>query len=91
MFMIDELVTYLTVYWQPVLILLIGVATLALTGFIHWYGSVKSEAVKWIARRIFKNGFGSGAMADNLVMVLSSFLVVVGMLWIGVAILYLTN
>jgi hypothetical protein len=85
----EQLIFYVAKYWQPLFILLIGFAALALVGFFHWYGNMKSTAVRWIARVIFRSGPGSDLMAEGLFMILTSFLIVIAFIWIGVATLYL--
>jgi hypothetical protein len=66
-------------------------ATLAFVGFLNWYGRLKLVIVRWVARNIFRNGFRSDTSADGLFMVLSSIFIAMGMMWIGIAMLYLTS
>ena len=83
--------TYLATSWQPLLMLLIGLCAVLLVGYIQWFGSTRKTIVQWIGKYIFRDKYGSQQSADSLFMVITSFLVAVGGVWIVVAILFLTN
>lgn len=86
----NTLATYLTTYWQPLLIFIVGLVVLLLVGYINWYKNIKPNTVRWIAKNIFRNGLRSDLLANNMFMVISSILLAFGLIWIGVAVLYLT-
>jgi len=81
--------TYLLTYWQPLVILAVGILALILAGYLNWYKNIKSNTVRWIAKNVFRNSFRSEMSATNMFMVGSSILLAFGLLWIGIAILYL--
>jgi hypothetical protein len=58
--------------------------------YLNWYGDTKVRSVRWIAKNIFRNKFGSEANAESLFKVLTSYLGAIGAVGIIVAILYLT-
>jgi hypothetical protein len=55
-----SMIEYLAHYWQPLSGLAIGAVILAFVGPINWYGTNKASAIEWIAKNIFRNGFGVG-------------------------------
>jgi hypothetical protein len=69
--------------------LFIGAALLVFVAYINWYGSAKADVVRWIAKRIFRNDFKSEKSADGLFMAITSFLLLIGGLWIILAVQYL--
>ncbi len=86
----NAFIQYVATYWQPLLILLMGVGLLTFVGYINWYKQTKQSVVGWVARQVFRNGFRSDVSADNLFMTITSFLLALGGIWIVVAVLYLT-
>lgn len=88
--MLNEVTSYLTVFWQPLSGFVIGAIVLAFVGYINWYGAVKKDTVRWIAKHIFHDEFKSEASADGLFMVVTSILLAIGWIMVGVAFLYLT-
>jgi hypothetical protein len=87
--MVNELTTYVALYWQPLSGLCVGLAMLIFVGYINWYKGVKADTLRWIARRIFRNEFGSEASADGLFMVVTSFLLLIGGTMVVAALVYL--
>jgi hypothetical protein len=75
---------------QPLLGLLVGAAILSFVGYMNWYGDIKPRIVRWIAEKIFRKGPMSEASADNLFMNITVLLLLVGFVWFGLAIGYLT-
>jgi hypothetical protein len=88
--MLNAVASYLTVFWQPLSGLVIGAIVLVFVGYVNWYGTVKKDTIRWIAKHIFRNEFRSEMSADGLFMVVTSFLLAIGWIMIGVAFLYLT-
>lgn len=87
----NAFISYLVTYWQPLFMLLVGIIAVLLIGYMQWFGNVRKRAVQWIAEYIFRNKLGSEQSADSLFMVVTSFIVAIGGVWIVVAILFLTN
>lgn len=88
--MINGIISYLAIYWQPLSGLTIGAVVLLFVTYINWYGTKKVDTTRWITKHVFRNEFRSGVHADNLFMVLTSILLAVGWIMVGVAILYLS-
>jgi hypothetical protein len=84
------MITYISTYWQPLVILFTGSLVLILAGYLNWYKDIKADTVRWIAKNIFRDSFRSESSATNMFMVGSSILVAFGLVWIGIAVLYLT-
>jgi hypothetical protein len=80
---------YLVHYWQPLSGLAIGTGIFASVGYINWIGTNKTDAIKWIAKNIFRDGFRSGEAADGLFMVVTAMLFATGCIMIGGAFLFL--
>jgi hypothetical protein len=87
--MLNELLPYLTSYWQPLSALFIGVVILIFVGYMNWYRTVKTDTIRWIARRIYRDKCRSEASADGLFMVATSFLLLIGGTWVVGALVYL--
>jgi hypothetical protein len=85
------LVSYITFYTQPLIGLLIGLVILAFVGYVNWCGTVKADTVRWVARYIFCNQFRSEQSADGLFMVVTSFVLAIGGMWVVLALLYLVH
>ena len=81
---------YLQTYFQPLVILFVGLIILIFVGYVNWYKNTKTEIVQWIARKLFRNSFRSEVSADNLFMTATSFLLAIGGIAIIIAFLYLT-
>jgi len=65
---------------------------LAIIGFvryINWYGTVKADTIRWIAKCIFRDEFRSEVSADGLFMAATGFMLLIGGLWIILAVQYL--
>jgi hypothetical protein len=86
---LGEIIRYATTYFQPLTGLFVGGAILALVGYVNWYGTVKTDVVRWIAKHIFRDEFRSEKSADGLLMAITSFLLLIGGLWIILAVQYL--
>jgi hypothetical protein len=84
------MLAYLQVYYQPLIVLVVG---LLIVTFVARFNvpTVKARMIAWLARKVFRNGARSNAAADQLFMHISVLLLVVGLLWIGMALGYLTN
>jgi hypothetical protein len=87
--MLNELAGYLAEFWQPLSGLVIGTVILAFIGCINWYGTVKKDTVRWIAKHFFHNEFRSEASADGLFMVATGFLLLIAGTWVIAALVYL--
>jgi hypothetical protein len=83
------MIGYLQAFWQPLIGLLVGISILAFVGYVNWYGTLKADSVRWIAKHIFRNEFRSEMSADGLFMALTAFVLLIGGLWIVLAIQYL--
>lgn len=83
--------SYLIKYWQPLFMLAVGLSAVLFIGYAQWFGNVRKKTVQWIARYIFRDKLGSEQSADSLFMVVTSFLVAIGAVWVIVAILFLAN
>lgn len=68
-------------YIAPLLIIVSSLLILAFIGFINWYGKVKANCVKCIAKNIYRNCLGSEALANGLFMTVTSVLLAVGGMW----------
>jgi|SRR5215831_5244069 len=80
---------YIGIYIQPLAGLFIGLAVLAFVGYINWYGTVKADTIRWIAKCIFRDEFRSEVSADGLFMAATGFMLLIGGLWIILAVQYL--
>ena len=69
--------------------LLVGVAVISFVGFMNWYGGIKEKSVKWIANKSFGGKYKSDISADNLFMHVTTIILIVGILWVGLAFGYL--
>lgn len=85
----NELIAYVTTYWEPLTGMAAGILIFIFIGYMNWYGTVKTDIVRWIAKHIFRNGFRSETSADGLFMTATSFLLFFGGILIIVASLYL--
>ena len=83
--------SYLITYWQPLLLLIIGVCVLLFVGYINWHDHTKSDVVSWVAKIMFRNNLKSEMSAQNAFMVITSILLAMALIWIGIASLYLTH
>jgi hypothetical protein len=87
---VDMLViAYIHHFWQPIVDLIIGSAILSFIGYINWYGDIKPKTAEWIKKAIFDGEIGSAASADSLFMNVSVILLLIGLLWTGLALGYL--
>jgi hypothetical protein len=86
---LGAIISYVSTYVQPLTGLFIGAGLLGLVAYINWYGSAKADVVRWIAKHIFHNDFKSEKSADGLFMAVTSLLLLIGGLWIILAVQYL--
>jgi len=86
---LNSFLNYIGLYIQPLAGLFIGLAILTFVGYINWYGTVKANTVRWIAKHIFGNEFRSEVSADGLFMATTGFMLLIGGLWVILAIQYL--
>ena len=87
----NSIITYLTIYWQPLLLLLMGTFIVIFFVCIQRFGDIKQKAVHWLATIVLRNKFMSEKSINDLFTVVAGFLVSIGGIWIILAILYLTN
>jgi hypothetical protein len=87
----SPMITYIHVYAQPLIVLLVGFAILAFVGYKNWSGDIKQNSARWIARHIFSDGDRSDISADNLFMHITTITLIVGIMWVGLALGYLFN
>jgi hypothetical protein len=80
--------TYLVAHWQPIAVFLIGIAILGIYYFLHF--RKKQIIVPWIAKYMLRNQ-NMVPSAEGLFNVVTSFIFLVGGIWIIVAIFYLSN
>lgn len=85
----DTIVSYLVTYWQPLSGLLIGALLVAI--YMNLYTNRRRNIIPWISSRLFRNQLMSERSAEGLFDVATSFLLMVGGLWLLLAIYYLTN
>jgi hypothetical protein len=85
------MIAYIHFYLQPLIVLLVGVAVISFVGFMNWYGDIKEKSVKWIANKIFGGKYKSDISADNLFMHITTIILIIGILWVGLAFGYLFN
>lgn len=82
---------YLVAHCQPLLGGCIGACALAIVTFANWYGTVKSDTARWIGQHVFGDNVTSEQSGNGLFMVISSILLAIGWIWMGLAIMYLSN
>ncbi len=80
---------YLITEWQPIAGIFLGL--LMLTFYYYLQIGKKAQIVKWIAKNIFRNQFMAEKSAESALNVVTSFLFMIGGIWIVVAIYYLSN
>ena len=80
---------YLITEWQPIAGIFLGL--LMLTFYYYLQISKKAQIVTWIAKNIFRNQFMAEKSAESALNVVTSFLFMIGGIWIVVAIYYLSN
>jgi hypothetical protein len=85
------MIAYIHFYLQPLIVLLVGVTIICFVGFINWYGDIKEKSVKWIANKIFGGKYKSDISAENLFMHVTAIILIVGIMWVGLAFGYLFN
>jgi len=85
----SEILAYVQYYFQPLSGLLIGSVIVLFVCYINWYGDIKANTVRWIAKKIFGDGFRSAESADHLFMTITSLLLAGGGILIILALLYL--
>jgi len=83
----NTLTSYAIKYWQPLSGLVIGLLLIIL--FCLLYTRWRKAPVLWIAKHIFRNQLMSEKSADGLYNYLVSFTLVIGGLWIILALLFL--
>jgi hypothetical protein len=78
----------ITLYWQPI----VGMGLGALMLVLYYYLRVrrKGECVRWIAQHVFGSEYKITS-AESLFNVVTSFLFMIGGVWIIVGIYYLSN
>lgn len=57
--------------------------------YLNTYG--KKSLIRWVAKNVFRNQMMSEKSAESLITVVTSFIFVIGGLWVILAILFLTN
>jgi len=87
----EPIIAYITWYFQPLLWLLLAILVLASVAYINWVGTIKRDAIGWLAKNIFNNEIESAASADGLFMAVTAFAVMFAGIWLVVAILYLSH
>ena len=86
---LNSIINYIVIYNQPLSGLIIGLAIIGFVGYINWYGTVKADTIRWIAKCIFRDEFRSEVSADGLFMAATGFMLLIGGLWIILAVQYL--
>jgi hypothetical protein len=81
--------SYIAEYAQPLLVLCAGSIILGFVAYINWYGDIKSKSVKWIKQKVFRAEPGSDASANSLFMNVTIIILLIGFLWVGLALGYL--
>ena len=76
---------------QSVIVILIGVAILSFVAYINWIKDFKPRVIRWIAKNVFGSELQSESSADRLFMNVTVTLLVIGLLWLGLGIGYLTS
>lgn len=84
-----SLISYINTYWQPLMVFVIAIVLLLIVCFLNWYRNYRENIIQWIANKIFRNKPFSQSSAVNLFTVLTSILVAIALIWIGLALLYL--
>ena len=80
--------TYITKFWAPITVLIAGLILVSF--FIYLHLKLKPRIVKWIAKYIFRNE-NMVPSAEGVFNVATSFVAMIGGLWIILAIYYLSN
>jgi hypothetical protein len=83
------MIAYVDLYFQPLIVLLVGVAVISFVGLMNWDGNIKEKSIKWIANEIFGGKSKSDISAENLFMHVTTIILTVGILWVGLAFGYL--
>src|SRR5262249_16763994 len=65
---LNSIINYIGIYNQPLSGLIIGLAIIGFVGHINWYGTVKADTIRWIAKCIFRDEFRSKVSADGLLL-----------------------
>jgi hypothetical protein len=81
--------TYVIVRWQPIFGLVLGI--LILVFFFYLRVKKQPQIVQLIAKYIFRNQFMAEKSAEGLFQFVTSFLLPIAAIFIGLAILYLEN
>ena len=79
--------SYLLKNWQAIFGLIIGLLLMIL--FCLLYNRWRKAPIQWIAKHIFRNQLMSEKSAESLFNVITSFVFLIGMLWIVLALVYL--
>jgi hypothetical protein len=69
----------------------IGVGILAFVAYINWFKDTKSRTIRWIATRVFGSKFQNDTSAERLFMNITVILLIIGLMWLGLGIGYLTS
>jgi hypothetical protein len=80
--------TYASFFWAPLLFLVAGCGTVGL--FLYLHLSKKRSAIAWLAKYVFRSQMMSERSAEGLFNVVSSFVVMIGGIWILMALYVLT-
>lgn len=81
--------SYLTTHWPPIVVLLSGILLIGFWGYLQL--RLKASAAKWMAKHVFSDQLMALKSAENLLNVTTSFIGVIGGLWVILAIYYLSN
>jgi hypothetical protein len=80
--------TYISVFWAPLLFLVAGCGMVGL--FLYLHMSKKRNAIAWLAKYVFRSQMMNERSAESLFNVASSFVVMIGGIWILMALYVLT-
>ena len=79
----------MTIYWPSLVVLAGGILFVGF--FLYLNVFKKQKIVGWLAKHVFRNQLMSEKSAENLLMTATSFLLMIGGLWIILALYYLVN
>jgi hypothetical protein len=86
-----DLSSYLLFHWEPITGLFVGAFLFGIAGYLNWYWPAKTAAIRWTATHIFGDEASAEASASGMFSVATGFLVVIGWIWAGLAVMYLWN
>ncbi len=87
----QNLFNQLIVYYQPVVVTLVGILLLSVVAYFNWYPGMKTGIVGWIKKNLYHNSQGSDVMADGMFMTATSYALAIGLGLVLIGGIYLSG